>query len=82
MLSDQAIRIEGDRIVGIGDFKANAAERVIDWSAFTVLPGLMDMFATGTQQSKTRAHGRGGLVALRVVPQNLIVGGPRLRNNF
>ena len=43
VLSDQAIRIAGDRIVGIGDFKANAGERVIDWSAFTVLPGLMDM---------------------------------------
>jgi imidazolonepropionase-like amidohydrolase len=43
VLSDQAIRIEGDRIVGVGDFKANAAERVIDWSGFTVLPGLMDM---------------------------------------
>lgn len=43
VLSDQAIRIEGDRIVGIADFKANASERVIDWSAFTVLPGLMDM---------------------------------------
>jgi imidazolonepropionase-like amidohydrolase len=43
VLSDQAIRIEGDRIVAIGDFKANATERVIDWSAFTVLPGLMDL---------------------------------------
>jgi imidazolonepropionase-like amidohydrolase len=45
VLSDQAIRIEGDRIVGIGDFKASSSggDRVIDWSAFTVLPGLMDM---------------------------------------
>jgi len=43
VLDDQAIRIEGDRIVAIGDFKAGANERVIDWSAFTVLPGLMDM---------------------------------------
>lgn len=45
VLEDQAIRIEGDRIIGIGDFKANAnsAGHVIDWSAFTVLPGLMDM---------------------------------------
>lgn len=43
VLNDQAIRIEGDRVVDIGDFKAGAAERVIDWSAFTVLPGLIDM---------------------------------------
>lgn len=45
VIEDQAIRIDGDRIVAIGDFKANAASaaRVIDWSAYTVLPGLMDM---------------------------------------
>jgi imidazolonepropionase-like amidohydrolase len=43
VLNDQAIRIEGNRIVAIGDFKATAGERVIDWSAFTVLPGLMDL---------------------------------------
>jgi imidazolonepropionase-like amidohydrolase len=54
VLHDQAVRIEGDRIVSVGDFKANASAstiadsaasgvRVIDWSAFTVLPGLMDM---------------------------------------
>lgn len=43
VLDDQAIRIEGDRIVSIGDFKAMPGARVIDWSAFTVLPGLMDL---------------------------------------
>jgi imidazolonepropionase-like amidohydrolase len=43
VLNDQAIRIEGDRIVSIGDFKATPGARVIDWSAFTVLPGLMDL---------------------------------------
>jgi imidazolonepropionase-like amidohydrolase len=43
VLQDQAIRIERDRIVSIGDFKATPGERVIDWSAFTVLPGLMDL---------------------------------------
>ena len=44
VLEDQAIRIDGDRIVGIGDFDAgaNVTGRVIDWTAFTVLPGLMD----------------------------------------
>lgn len=43
VLNDQAIRIEGDRILSITDFKASAGERVVDWSAFTVLPGLMDL---------------------------------------
>ena len=44
VLDDQAIRIEGDRIVGVGDFKApSSSARVVDWSAFTVLPGLMDL---------------------------------------
>jgi imidazolonepropionase-like amidohydrolase len=43
VLNDQAIRIDGDRIVGIDDFKASGTGRVIDWSAFTVLPGLMDL---------------------------------------
>jgi len=48
VLDDQAIRIDGDRVVSVGDFKASdfkasAGERVIDWSAFTVLPGLMDL---------------------------------------
>lgn len=45
VLNDQAIHIDGDRIVSVGDFRASAssAGRVIDWSAYTVLPGLMDM---------------------------------------
>lgn len=45
VLSEQAIHIEGERIVAITDFKpgADANARWIDWSAFTVLPGLMDM---------------------------------------
>ena len=45
VLDDQAIRIDGERIVSVGDFKANASsgERMIDWSAYTVLPGLMDL---------------------------------------
>jgi imidazolonepropionase-like amidohydrolase len=45
VLSDQLIRIEGERIAGIGDYKPGTASdaRIIDWSAYTVLPGLMDM---------------------------------------
>jgi imidazolonepropionase-like amidohydrolase len=45
LLTDQAIRMEGDRIVGISDYSAAGGNeaRVIDWSAYTVVPGLMDM---------------------------------------
>lgn len=46
VLSDQVIHIDGDRIVAIGDAKAegtSSASREIDWSGYTVLPGLMDM---------------------------------------
>jgi imidazolonepropionase-like amidohydrolase len=45
VLEDQAIQIEGERIVAISAFKAgqDANGRWIDWSAHTVLPGLMDM---------------------------------------
>jgi imidazolonepropionase-like amidohydrolase len=45
VLTDQAIRIEGDRIVAVSDFSAagSGGGRVIDWSAYTVVPGLMDM---------------------------------------
>lgn len=42
VLNDQAIHIDGDRIVAIEDFKAKPG-RWIDWSGYTVLPGLMDM---------------------------------------
>jgi imidazolonepropionase-like amidohydrolase len=45
VLNDQLIRIEGDRIVAIADYKPDAAAgaTMIDWSKYTVLPGLMDM---------------------------------------
>lgn len=45
LLGDQAIQIDGERIVAIVDFKARpgSADRVVDWSGYTVLPGLMDM---------------------------------------
>lgn len=45
VLNDQAIRIDGERIVAIVDFKTQSdpAGRWIDWSAYTVLPGMMDM---------------------------------------
>ena len=44
-LTDQAVRIEGGRFVSVRPWSDEAAKGgpVIDWSAKTVLPGLMDM---------------------------------------
>lgn len=44
MLSDQLIRIEGDRIAAIGPWRGAPADGPVeDWSGYTVLPGLIDM---------------------------------------
>jgi imidazolonepropionase-like amidohydrolase len=45
VLNDQMIRIDGERIVAVGGYKAdaNAGGQWLDWSRYTVLPGLMDM---------------------------------------
>jgi imidazolonepropionase-like amidohydrolase len=45
VLTDQAIHIDGERIARIEPFEATAAAgaRVVDWSRYTVTPGLMDM---------------------------------------
>lgn len=44
VLADQMIRIDGERIVAVGNFKDDGKSgRWIDWSRYTVLPGLMDM---------------------------------------
>lgn len=42
MLEDQAIAIEGDKIVSVGAWKAEPGAAVIDLSRATVLPGLID----------------------------------------
>jgi len=43
-LTDQMIRIESDRIAEVGPWREPpAGARVIDWTAKTVLPGLVDM---------------------------------------
>ena len=44
-LDDRAIRIEDGRITAIAPWRDDAAvgAEVIDWSGYTVLPGLMDM---------------------------------------
>ena len=44
VLADQAIGIEDGKIVSIAPWStASAGTRVLDWSAYTVIPGLMDM---------------------------------------
>lgn len=43
VLKDMLIRIEGERIAGIEPYSAPPSGEVIDWSRYTVLPGLMDM---------------------------------------
>ena len=43
VLTDQLIRVEDGRFVSISAFPAEAPAGVIDWSAYTILPGLMDM---------------------------------------
>ena len=44
-LENQAIRIENGRVAAIAPYAAGATgdARVIDWSAYTVLPGLIDL---------------------------------------
>jgi imidazolonepropionase-like amidohydrolase len=45
VLADQAIRIEDGRVASVAPWSATSGDgaRVLDWSAHTVLPGLMDM---------------------------------------
>ncbi|MEN3748773.1 amidohydrolase family protein [Sphingomonas sp. HF-S3] len=44
MLTDQLIRIEGDRIAAVGPWRGAPADGPVeDWSGYTVLPGLIDM---------------------------------------
>ncbi|MEO5611902.1 MAG: amidohydrolase family protein [Sphingomicrobium sp.] len=44
VLTDQRIRIIDGRIVSVGPWRPNAGDSaVIDWSDFTVLPGLIDL---------------------------------------
>ncbi|MFC5569841.1 amidohydrolase family protein [Lysobacter yangpyeongensis] len=45
VLADQAVRIENDTIVAVAPWSADAANgaTLVDWSRYTVLPGLMDM---------------------------------------
>ena len=55
MLSDQAVRIEDGRIRSIAPWSAAAAgtARQLDWSAYTVVPGLMDMHTHISEEAET-----------------------------
>lgn len=44
VLTNQLIRIEGERVAAVGPWTGAPTDGpVLDWSAYTVLPGLMDM---------------------------------------
>ncbi|PHY12811.1 Xaa-Pro dipeptidase [Caulobacter sp. B11] len=54
VLSDQLIRIDGERIAAVAPFTAAPTDGpVLDWSSFTVLPGLMDMHTHLVDQEQT-----------------------------
>jgi imidazolonepropionase-like amidohydrolase len=54
VLSDQLIRIDGERITAVAPFTVAPADGpVLDWSSLTVLPGLMDMHTHLVDQEQT-----------------------------
>ena len=55
VLTDQAVRIDGTRIVAVEPWRDGLAQgrRVLDWSAHTVLPGLMDMHTHIADEGQT-----------------------------
>ena len=54
VLTNQLIRIEGERVVSVTPWaKAPTDGPVRDWSAYTVLPGLMDMHTHLVDQEQT-----------------------------
>jgi imidazolonepropionase-like amidohydrolase len=55
VLSDQAVRIDGERIVAVEPWRdgIGGTARVLDWSAYTVLPGLMDMHTHLADESQS-----------------------------
>jgi imidazolonepropionase-like amidohydrolase len=60
-LSDQAIVIEGDKIVSVGamaDVKSTPSDKVIDLSQATVLPGLTDAHTHLTSDPKNLGYAR------------------------
>ena len=59
VLTDRAIRIEDGRIVRVEPWSASAAKdaKLIDWSQYTVLPGLMDMHTHIADEIQTKDPG-------------------------
>lgn len=55
MLADQAVSIENGKVVAVRPWSADAAEgaQVLDWSAWTVVPGLMDMHTHIAEEAET-----------------------------
>ena len=55
MLADQAVSIEGGKVVAVQPWFADAARgaRVLDWTAWTVVPGLMDMHTHISEEAET-----------------------------
>jgi imidazolonepropionase-like amidohydrolase len=59
MLSDQAVTIDNGRVVSVRPWTAAAGAqgRVLDWSAWTVVPGLMDMHTHISEEAETADAG-------------------------
>jgi imidazolonepropionase-like amidohydrolase len=55
MLADQAVTIEDGHVVAVRPWSAASAAgaRVLDWSAWTVVPGLMDMHTHLAEQAES-----------------------------
>ena len=55
MLVDQAVSIEAGKVVAVQPWSVDAAKgaRVLDWTAWTVVPGLMDMHTHISEEAET-----------------------------
>ena len=55
MLTDQAVTLADGKVVAVQPWSADAAKgaRVLDWSAWTVVPGLMDMHTHISEEAET-----------------------------
>jgi imidazolonepropionase-like amidohydrolase len=77
-LTNQAVVIEGDKIVGIvpiADLKASSGDNVIDLSQATVLPGLIDAHVHLTMDPKDAGYESLGLS----IPREALVGARNAR---
>ncbi|AAK25087.1 metal-dependent hydrolase family protein [Caulobacter vibrioides] len=84
VLTDQILRIEGERIVSVGPWKGAPKDgpkdaKVTDWSGLTVLPGLIDMHThlVDDEQSENIA-----LPLLRSAAQQAYIGAGHARTTL